>query len=201
MLLTDTPGLFTADPRSDSSAELISEVLAEDPLLTVAAGATRSDRGSGGMASKLAAAKMASWSGTRAVIAAADQPDVLVDAAAGAMVGTTFQPERASARGAQAVDRFRQSGRRCRQRRRRRPARAWSSVARRCCRPVSPAIIGNFDEGDVVEVRDASNGLVARGMVLSDAATLRAIIGKRTGDLPSHIAHEVIHRDDLVLLT
>jgi glutamate 5-kinase len=63
------------------------------------------------------------------------------------------------------------------------------------------AITGNFDEGDVVEVRDSARGLVARGMVLSDAATLRTIIGKRTTDLPSHIAHEVIHRDDLVLLT
>jgi glutamate 5-kinase len=50
-------------------------------------------------------------------------------------------------------------------------------------------------------VRDSARGLVARGMVLSDAATLRTIIGKRTTDLPSHIAHEVIHRDDLVLLT
>ena len=57
------------------------------------------------------------------------------------------------------------------------------------------------DESDVVEVRDSSNAIVARGMVLSDATTLRGIIGKRTSDLPSHVAHEVIHRDDLVLLT
>jgi glutamate 5-kinase len=42
---------------------------------------------------------------------------------------------------------------------------------------------------------------VARGMVLSDATTLRQIIGKRTSDLPLDVAHEVIHRDDLVLLT
>ncbi|MDP9464878.1 MAG: glutamate 5-kinase, partial [Actinomycetota bacterium] len=92
VLLTDTPGLFTADPRTDSTAELISEVHRDDPLLTVSAGSSGSSRGSGGMASKLAAAKMASWSGTRAVIAAADRVDVLVDAAAGVMVGTTFQP-------------------------------------------------------------------------------------------------------------
>ena len=62
-------------------------------------------------------------------------------------------------------------------------------------------VVGSFDDGDVVEVRDSSNAVVARGMVLSDAATLRGIIGKRTSDLPSHVAHEVIHRDDLVLLT
>ncbi len=200
VLLTDTPGLYTADPRTDPTAELVHEVLANDPLLTVSAAATGSQRGSGGMASKLAAAKMASWSGTRAVIASADQPNVLVDAAAGAMVGTTFQPGV-----------------------RRLPARKlWIGFASQVEGVVSiddgarralvergtsllPAgvtgINGTFDEGDVVEVRDSSNAVVARGMVLSDASTLRGIIGKRTGDLPSHIAHEVIHRDDLVLLT
>jgi glutamate 5-kinase len=200
VLLTDTTGLFTADPRTDPDAELIREVLADDPLLTVSAAATGSLRGSGGMASKLAAAKMASWSGTRAVIASADQPDVLVEAAAGKLVGTTFQPGE-----------------------RRLPARKlWIGFASQVEGVISvddgarralvergtsllPAgvtgITGTFDEGDVVEVRDNHNAVVARGMVLSDADTLRGIIGKRTSDLPSHVAHEVIHRDDLVLLT
>ena len=200
VLLTDTAGLFTADPRNDPSAELISEVLVEDPLLTVSAGVAGSNRGSGGMASKLSAAKMASWSGTRAVIASADQPDVLVDAAAGAKVGTTFQPgvRRIAARklwigfasqvdGVVSVD----DGAR----------RALVERGTSLLPAGVTAITGNFDEGDVVEVRDSARGLVARGMVLSDAATLRTIIGKRTSDLPSHIAHEVIHRDDLVVLT
>jgi glutamate 5-kinase len=200
VLLTDTPGLFTADPRTDSTAELISEVVADSPLLTETIGVGGSGRGSGGMASKFAAAKMASWSGTRAVIAAADRPDVLVDAVAGLTVGTTFQP----------------SGRRL-------PARKlWIGFASQVDGTVSvddgarralvergksllPAgvtnVTGNFDEGDVVEVRDSANAVVARGMVLSAANTLRQIIGKRTTDLPSDVAHEVIHRDDLVLLT
>jgi glutamate 5-kinase len=200
VLLTDTEGLFTADPRTDSTAELISEVQSDSQLLTVAAGATGSGRGSGGMASKLAAAKMASWSGTRAVIAAADRANVLVDAAAGVMVGTTFQPSR----------------------RRLAARKLWIGFASQVDGVVTiddgarralvergtsllPAgvtgVTGDFDESDVVEVRDASNAIVARGMVLSDATTLRGIIGKRTSDLPSHVAHEVIHRDDLVLLT
>jgi glutamate 5-kinase len=200
VLLTDTPGLFTADPRIDSTAELISEVLADNPLLTATIGASGSGRGSGGMASKFAAAKMASWSGTRAVIAAADRAGVLVDAAAGLMVGTTFQPSerRVAARklwigfasqvdGVVTVD----DGAR----------RALVERGKSLLPAGVTMVTGNFDEGDVVEVRDASNAVVARGMVLSDATTLRGIIGKRTGDLPSHVAHEVIHRDDLVLLT
>jgi glutamate 5-kinase len=200
VLLTDTAGLFTADPRRDATAELISEVVADSPLLTVTIGKGGSGRGSGGMASKFAAAKMASWSGTRAVIAAADQANVLVEAASGALVGTTFQP----------------SGRRL-------PARKlWIGFAtqvdgvvnvddgaRRALvergKSLLPAgvtrVSGDFGEGDVVEVRDAANALVARGMSLSDATTLRQILGKRTSDLPLDVAHEVIHRDDLVLLT
>ena len=200
VLLTDTPGLFTADPRTDSTAELIHEVLADDPLLTVAAGTTGSTRGSGGMASKLSAAKMASWSGTRAVIASADQPNVLVAAAAGELVGTTFQPgvRRIAARklwigfasqvdGVISID----DGAR----------RALVERGTSLLPAGVTGVVGSFDDGDVVEVRDSSNAVVARGMVLSDAATLRGIIGKRTSDLPSHVAHEVIHRDDLVLLT
>ena len=50
------------------------------------------------------------------------------------------------------------------------------------------------------EVRDVHGEVIARGMVLCDADTLRTIKGKRTGDLPAEIAHEVVHRDDLVVL-
>jgi glutamate 5-kinase len=59
---------------------------------------------------------------------------------------------------------------------------------------------GAFDEESIVEVRDLAGEVIARGMVLCDADTLRRIKGKRTGDLPAEIAHEVVHRDDLVLL-
>jgi glutamate 5-kinase len=199
VLLTDTPGLYTSDPRIDASATLLTEVAADDPLLAVSAGATGSNRGSGGMASKLAAARMASWSGVRAIIAAAARPEVLVDAVAGVRVGTTFQPSE-----------------------RRLPARKlWIAFASQVLGTVViddgarrailergtsllpagvVAVNGEFYNGDVVEVRDQQGTAVARGMVLSDAEALRAAMGRRTGDLPSGTAHEVIHRDDLVVL-
>ena len=54
----------------------------------------------------------------------------------------------------------------------------------------------------IVEVRDPSNAARRpRHGAERRADALRGIIGKRTGDLPSHVAHEVVHRDDLVLLT
>src|SRR4051812_32220508 len=94
VLLTDTEGLFTADPRVDAGASLIEEIVEVDAALEALAGGTGTGRGSGGMATKLAAAKIAAWSGVRAVIAAADTPGVVSDAIAGRTVGTAF-PARA----------------------------------------------------------------------------------------------------------
>ena len=61
-------------------------------------------------------------------------------------------------------------------------------------------VIGEFGAGDVVDVRDSTGLTVARGIALCDAEVLRSIRGKRTGDLPAHVAHEAIHRDDLLVL-
>ncbi|NBY11555.1 MAG: glutamate 5-kinase, partial [Actinobacteria bacterium] len=71
---------YTADPGHDTNATFIDEVGADDPLLSVRAGESGTNRGSGGMASKLSAARIASWSGVRAVIADARRSNVLADA-------------------------------------------------------------------------------------------------------------------------
>src|SRR5262249_60565929 len=65
VLLTDTEGLYTADPRLDAEASLIEEIVEVDAALEAVAGGAGTERGSGGMASKLAAAKIAAWSGVR----------------------------------------------------------------------------------------------------------------------------------------
>ena len=199
VLLTDTPGLYTADPRADLSARLVEVVAADDPLLSVAATASGSSRGSGGMASKLSAARMASWSGVRAVIAKAAQPGVLVDAVNGVGVGTTFLPSSrnlparklwigfaTNVEGALVVD----DGAR----------RALVERGTSLLPAGITEVLGEFVEGDVVEVRDASGLVVARGIALCDADVLRAVRGKRTTDLPADVAHEAIHRDDLLVL-
>ncbi|HUS61041.1 MAG TPA: glutamate 5-kinase, partial [Acidimicrobiales bacterium] len=90
VLLTDTAGVLTADPRLDVEASLIEEIVEVDHHLDLVGRGT-SDRGSGGMASKLAAAKMASWSGVPTVIADAARFDVLTGALAGEPVGTLIR--------------------------------------------------------------------------------------------------------------
>ena len=199
VLLTDTPGLYTSDPRTDPAALLLEVVASDDPLLSVAATASGSNRGSGGMASKLSAARMASWSGVRAVIALASRPGVLVDAVNGVSVGTTFLPSSrnlparklwigfaTNVEGALIVDEG-----------------ARRALVERGTSLLPAGVVhvsGDFIEGDVVEVRDTSGAVIARGIALSDAAVLREVRGKRTTDLPPNVAHEAIHRDDLMLL-
>ncbi|MCU1490108.1 MAG: glutamate 5-kinase, partial [Acidimicrobiaceae bacterium] len=94
VLLTDTAGLLDADPRLVESASLVEQVRAADAGWESVAGGPGSPGGSGGMASKLAAARMAAWSGVRCVIAAARRPEVLAGALAGtAGVGTVVLAE------------------------------------------------------------------------------------------------------------
>ncbi len=94
VLLTDTSGLYDADPRYSADASLLEEVTEIDEALEAMAGGPGSEASRGGMASKLAAARMASWSGIRVVIAKADRPAVLVDAVHGeAGVGTVVQAQ------------------------------------------------------------------------------------------------------------
>ncbi|HEY4331316.1 MAG TPA: glutamate 5-kinase [Ilumatobacteraceae bacterium] len=199
VLLTDTPGLYTADPRTDPTARLIAEVPANDPLAAVSAGSTGTVRGSGGMASKLWAARLASWSGVRAVIAQALRPEVLVDAVNGVSVGTSFAPSErrlparklwigfaSRVRGSVTVDEG-----------------AYRALVERGTSLLPAGIVGvtgDFDEDSTIEVRDPAGTVFARGMAVWGSDLVRQHAGHSTRDLPARIAHEVIHRDDLVLL-
>jgi glutamate 5-kinase len=199
VLLTDTPGLFTADPRLDAEASLIEEIAAVDEALESVAGGTGTGRGSGGMASKLAAAKIASWSGVRAVIAAANQRGVVMDALGGTPVGTVIQPHRerlpsrklwiafaVGAAGRVVVD----DGAR----------RALVADGRSLLAAGVRAVEGEFAAAAAVEVVGADGRPFAKGLVQYPAARLRAVAGLRSADLPEGSPAEVIHRDDLVLI-
>jgi glutamate 5-kinase len=198
VLLTDMDGVFTADPRRDSSATLIPFVRSEDPLLSISADAGGSGRGSGGMASKLTSARMASWSGIRSVIALASRPGVLAGSASNELVGTTFEPHERTLSARKLWIAF--------------AADVAGSIvvdggARRALtdRPNSllPAGVlrpeGEFEAGQVVRVVDDSGQQFARGISSMSSVTVASVLGRNTRELPDGHSH-VIHRDDLVIL-
>jgi glutamate 5-kinase len=200
VLLTDIDGLYTDDPTRNPDAKLIDVVAADDPLLSVHAGASGTARGSGGMASKLAAARIASWSGVRTVIAAARKPGVLVQAVSGEKsVGTQFLPHdrHLSARklwiafaaqhvGTVVVD----DG-------------ARHALVQRNTSLLHAGVtdvVGDFVAGDTVEIRsEDSPEVIAKGMVSVDAVQASAAAGLQSVDLPDGVPSELIHRDDLVV--
>jgi glutamate 5-kinase len=200
VLLTDTPGLLTADPRLDEEASLIEEIVEVDHSLEAMAGRPGGVRGSGGMASKLAAAKIAAWSGVRVVIAGADRPGVLIEAAAGLPgVGTVVRPHsrRLSARklwiafavgssGTVVVDEG---------------ARTALVERRTSLLPAGVVgVHGAFDTDDAVEIAGPDGRVFAKGLVRHPAARIKEWAGRRTSTLPPDLPHEVVHRDDLVVL-
>ena len=200
VLLTDTAGVFSADPRLDAEASLIDEIVEVDAALEAVAGGAGTERGSGGMASKLAAAKIAAWSGVRVVIAAADLDDVVVGAIEGRAVGTVVRAreERLSSRklwiafargavGRVVVD----AGAR----------RALAEEGGPCSRPGVTAVEGTFEADDAVEVVGEDGVPFAKGLVRYSADVLRDVCGHRTSQLPEGSPPEVIHRDDLVVLS
>lgn len=199
-LLTDTDGLFTADPRRSEHASLIEEVVEIDHELEQRAGGAGSAVGSGGMASKLAAAKIAVWSGVETVIAHASRPDVLADVLAGTPgAGTRFvaRDRRLPARklwiafavgasGSVTVDEG--------------AKRALVDRGRSLLGAGVVTVAGEFGAGDAVEIVGADGIVFAKGLVAVGTDEMRRRIGRRTEDLPVDVAPEVIHRDDLVVL-
>jgi glutamate 5-kinase len=199
ILLTDTDGLFTADPRLDAEASLIEEIAEVDAALEAVAGGAGTHRGSGGMASKLAAAKIAAWSGVRSVIAAAESPGVVLAAIEGKPVGTMVHSRapRLSSRklwiafaqgsaGRIVVD----AG-----------ARAALVDHGRSLLPAGVrAVEGGFEADHAVEVVGEDGRPFAKGLSRYPASLLRQVAGRRTTELPEGSPGEVIHRDDLVVL-
>jgi glutamate 5-kinase len=199
VLLTDMDGLFTADPRRDSSATLVPFVKANDPLLAITADAGGSGRGSGGMGSKLTAARMASWSGIRCVIARASRHGVLAGSVSNELVGTTFEPHErvlsarklwiafaAEVAGTLTVD----DG-----------ARTALTHRPNSLLPAGVvSVSAGFDAGDVIDIAGPDGDVFARGIASVAADAMSSVLGRRTGDLPAGMPSTVVHRDDLVVL-
>ncbi len=195
VLLSDIDGLYDGDPRrkGNSNARFIPEVGAPSDLDGVVA-SRGSHLGTGGMASKLSSALLASDAGVPVLLAAAaDAATALADAS----VGTVFapRPERMSARkfwvryaaevsGALTLD----DG----------AVRAIVRQRRSLLPAGITAVSGRFYGGDVVELRAQDATMVARGVVAYDHSELANMLGRSTPDLPAEMRRPAVHADDLV---
>jgi glutamate 5-kinase len=203
-LLTDQAGLFTADPRRNPSARLISTVTTADipEELWTAAGGTANGLGTGGMITKLQAADLARRSGATVVIARGSDADVLVRIANGETVGTCFQ---SVATAVESRKRYILAG-----------GAAGGVItvdegaerALRSGRSLLPVgvvgVEGAFERGDTVRVSDPAGREVARGLVNYASVDLARLVGQRSEAIERILGfaygEEVIHRNNLVLL-
>ncbi len=202
IILTDQQGLYSSDPRRDPAAKFIQVAQAGAPELEQMAGGAGTQIGRGGMITKILAAKRAARGGASTVIAWGREPDVLLRLAAGEAIGTSLVAPtlKQAARkqwmsnhlqlpGAVVVD------------------DGAASKLREAGKSLLPvgivAVTGDFHRGDVIAVRDARGGEIARGLANYGSGEARLIARKSSGDferLLGYVAEpEMIHRDNLVL--
>lgn len=203
VLLTNVDGLYSGDPRTDPAAALVSTVPHIDAVVTEMAGASKSVLGTGGMRSKLRAARLATAAGEAVIMANGSVEGILDQVFAAEPVGTLFLPHgqdvpawkrwvgfTARPKGRVVVD-----------------AGARRAVVEhgRSLLPVGvKRVTGEFGKGDVIAVDDESGAEVARGLSNYSSADAGRIRGLPTEQIETALGRvpyaELIHRDNLVVV-
>lgn len=202
IILTDAPGLYTADPRTTPHATLIPVVERVTPDIWALAGGAGSHRGTGGMHTKIQAAEIATRAGTPVVIAPGDAPDALARIVAGEALGTRFQA----------------AGSRLEARKR------WilaeiaagrvllDDGAARAVRERGGSLLpagirgveGTFGRGHTIRLVAPDGQEIARGLTRYSSADLGRIAGQHSREIEALLGFtygpEAVHRDDLVRL-
>jgi len=202
ILLTDQEGLYTADPRRNAGATLIREVPFITPEIVALAAGAGTARGTGGMTTKLQAARLATESGVTVLVAGGTTDNVLVSCVKGEPVGTRFPANRTriesrkrwilsglAGRAAAHID-----------------AGAVAALGRG--RSLLPAgvvnVKGPFDRGDSVNIVGPEGKAVGCGVANYGAADLERIKGCRSSQITAILGYnfgdEVIHRNNVVML-
>ena len=204
IILSDIDGLYTANPVTHPEATLVHTVQEITPEVEASAGGVGSSRGTGGMATKIQAAKAATNSGIQLVIASGTEKNAIPRILQGEEIGTLFVSRENRLQ-------FRKS---------------WLAFGAKiqgsivvddgCAKAIRKAggcsilpagiyqVVGDFQSGSTVSVIDKEGHELAGGLVHYTAAELEKIKGCKSGDIEGILGHknfdEVIHRDDLVIL-
>ena len=200
--LSDVDGLYDGDPKNNIECRLIEEVEHITPEIEELAGGTRGNCGSGGMHTKIEAAKIAVNSGVKMIIANASRPSVIVDAVAGKNVGTRFLRNSVELNHKKRWIAF--------------ASKLKGSIiindgAKKMLtergKSLLPAGIigcdGDFGVGDLVEVMSESSEQIARGLSNYSQNEIELIKGKKSSEIKKILGHkdydDVIHRDNMVI--
>ena len=204
IILSDVDGLYTANPQTHPDAVIVPEVMEITPEIEASAGGVGSARGTGGMATKIQAAKAATSSGIHLVIASGTEKNAITRVLQGEELGTLFVSREnrlqfrkrwlafgAKIAGSIVVD----DG--C--------AKAIRKAGGCSILPAGVfSVQGEFLPGSTVSVIDKEAHELARGLVHYSSAELEQIKGCNSGEIANILGHknfdEVIHRDDLVIL-
>jgi glutamate 5-kinase len=203
LLLTDTDGVYTADPRVDPTARLVHRVTSFEQLEDLQIGVSSSPLGSGGMRSKVVASEMATAAGIPAAILNGTRPGTIIRALAGEDEGTRFDPQ------TQRVSSFKMWLKYAKPTQGRIVVDQGAEAALRergtSLLPVGIVdVLGEFHAGDAVEVtaRNGAGGPIGKGIVNYSAGELRRIKGMKTAevrDVLPRASEEAVHRDYFVL--
>ncbi len=202
VLLSDVDGLYTADPTRDPDARFIPEVSRITPEVEAMAGGSASDVGSGGMATKVLAAKIAVAAGCHMCVAAGREAHPLRRVESGGRC-TWFLADGSpvTARKQWIAGMLKPTGELSVDDGAVRALRAGKSLLPAGVVQVS----GRFDRGDAVVVKDPAGREVARGLAAYSSADAERMCGRKSGELEALLGYrgrdEMIHRDDLVIVT
>jgi len=203
LLLTDIGGLYTADPRRRTDASLIPQVDRIDKEIERLASGTASESGTGGMITKLEAARLATASGVTVVIADGRESDVITRLAADEAIGTRFLPiatslesrqrwmlSGLSTRGKLVVD----AG----------AANALKKQNRSLLAAGIERSEGRFQRGDIVEIHDPEGVRIGCGIANYGSADIEILKGTHSGKITELLGHdygsEIVHRNNLVVI-
>ena len=202
VILTDQKGLYTADPRKNPAAEFVHEARAGDIALEAMAGGVGSSIGSGGMITKILAAKRAAGSGASTVIAWGREPDALIRLCKGEPIGTLLvaQTQKQQARKQWMADHLQLRG-----------AVTVDPGAASKLQTEGKSLLaigmthveGDFSRGDVIAIRDVNGLEIARGLANYASTEARLICRKPSSEFEGLLGYvaesEFVHRDNLIL--
>jgi len=202
LMLTDTAGLHTADPHRNPDARLIPQVDRIDLEIERLAVDTASELGTGGMVTKIEAARLATASGVTVIIADGREPDIIPRLAAGEAIGTRFLPATSklesrkrwmlsglSTKGSLVVD----TG----------AAVALKRQKRSLLAAGIEQIEGKFQRGDIVNIHDPGGVQIGCGITNYSSDDIDVLKGAHSGQIAALLGHdygsEVVHRNNLVV--